>query len=43
MNLSQGAKPLEYQSRFNLDRMARQAPPQSQQKRSPVAASEDNR
>lgn len=43
MNLSQGAKPLEYQSRFNLDRMARQAPPQSRQKRSPVAASEDNR
>ena len=43
MNLSQGAKPLEYQSRFQLDRMARQAPPQSRQKRSPVAASEDNR
>ena len=43
MNLSQGAKPLEYQFRFQLDRMARQAPPQARQKRSPVAASEDNR
>ena len=43
MNLSQGAKPLEYQSRFQLNRMARQTPPQSRQKRSPVAASEDSR